>query len=307
MESKKTMTPRSQPHKCRLSFPNNAELCYVICRSFLLGIELDEQIMTRKLSQQSSHAIAYVAADLTDDAFLGGGLNILQPQKGYRAGMDAVLLAAAVPAQAGELILEAGSGVGVAALCLARRVPGARVVGLEIQPNLVDIAVENSRRNCLTDNVEFVAGDILRTPAAIKSLSFDHFICNPPYFDRPGAYRLSDTDKHVSNMGTGAQLEDFIDWGLKRLKPRGRITLIHKAERLEDIIALCHGRVGDIRVLPVWPRAGEVAIRVIVSGQKGAKSPLKLLAGFAMHEEGLRYSRQAEAHLRDGAPIVMDA
>jgi len=245
-------------------------------------------------------------ADLTDDAFLGGELRFLQPRKGYRAGMDAVLLAASVPAGAGETAIEAGSGVGVAALCLAHRLPGVAVVGIELQPQLAAIAQRNRQRNNLTGDVEFVVGDILQTPAAIKERSFDHFMCNPPYFDQPGAYRRSETGKELSNMGAGARLEDFILWGIRRLKPRGRITLIHKSERLQEILALFEGRIGDTRVLPVWPRLGEPAIRVIVTGLKGGKSPLKLLPGFPMHEDGKRYSRQAEAYLRDGASIDLD-
>lgn len=243
---------------------------------------------------------------LTDDAFLGGDLKILQPQKGYRAGMDAVLLAAAVAARPGHTVIEAGSGVGVASLCLAYRTPGVRVTGIEIQPALKAIADANCRRNNLCSDVSFVVGDILSAPAGIKDVQFDHFMCNPPYFDQPGAYRNSKTGKQMSNMGTGAQLDDFIDWGIRRLKPKGRITLIHKAERLQDILALFHGRVGLTKVLPVWPRAGEAAIRVIVTGLKGAKSPLQLLPGFAMHADGRRYSREAEKILRDGAALAMD-
>lgn len=261
---------------------------------------------TPNLPPSGADQSADMTTELTDDAFLGGLLQILQPQKGYRAGMDAVLLAAAVPATASELILEAGSGVGVAALCLARRVRGVQVMGLEIQQNLVAIAENNAQRNGLTSDVTFVVGDILKTPASVKSMSFDHFMCNPPYFDQPGAYRRSEAGKEVSNMGTGAQLEDFIQWGLRRLKPKGRITLIHRAERLEEIISLFHGKVGDIRVCPIWPRLGDAAKRVIVSGQNGAKSPLKLLAGFAMHEPGRRYSREAERYLRDGAAISLE-
>ena len=96
---------------------------------------------------------------LTIDSVMGGRLKLIQPEKGYRVGMDAVLLAAAVPAKEGETALDAGAASGVAALCLAARVPGVQVTAIEIQPSLVEIGRANIALNGQARNVTLVQGD----------------------------------------------------------------------------------------------------------------------------------------------------
>ncbi len=244
--------------------------------------------------------------DLTCDAFLGGDLKIHQRRTGYRSGMDAVLLAAGVRATKGSHILEAGSGVGVTALCVARRLADCTVTGLEIDPVSVEIAQRNIEANSLLARVSIIEANIKDPPRPILERSFDHFMCNPPYFDDVEAFRPPPDAKLAGNVGIDARLKDWIDFGLKRLKPRGCITLIHRTERLDDILSLLRNRVGDIRLHPFWPRRGESAKRVLISGTKGALAPPRLLPGIPLHEEGRRYSREAEAILRAGNSLNLD-
>ncbi len=246
--------------------------------------------------------------ELTDDAFLGGSLQILQPKRAYRAGIDAVFLAASVPAKRGHTVLELGAGVGVASLCLARRVPGTKITGLEIQTDLVAIAQENVVRNDLQENVAIIEGDLGGLPADLTQQSFDHVIINPPYYEKDNAVGAPNQSKFVSKIGTGLLIEDWIASALKRLKPNGRLTMIHLAEQLDRLLACLDSKTGKAKVFPLWPKQNSSASRVVVTAVKGSAAPICLLPGMVLHLEGGRYTPEAEAILRQGeaCPIVFD-
>lgn len=246
------------------------------------------------------------AAKCSDDAFLGGMLQIFQPKKGYRAGIDAVLLAASIPAMAGETVLEAGAGVGVASLCLAARVSSVTITALELQPELVALARENVARNDRKQQIELFNGTVLNPPPAIATRQYDHFFCNPPFHEEEKGTKASYRQKELSNRGDEAKFEDWLSFGTARLRPGGRLTLIHKAERLPDIIATLSLKGGAIRIFPLWPRRGMAAKRVIVTAIKGSRSPLKLLSGLVLHEDGRQFTHDAEEVLRHGAAISLE-
>ncbi|WP_372799798.1 tRNA1(Val) (adenine(37)-N6)-methyltransferase [Paracoccus seriniphilus] len=240
-----------------------------------------------------------------EDGFLGGRLRIAQPARGYRSGADAVMLAAACPAQTGQRVLELGCGAGVASLCLGWRVPGLHLVGLEQQEDFSELARGNGARNGIALRV--MTGDLARPPAELKALSFDHVIANPPYF-------LSGTPAPLAGRAAARQevtpLSVWLDAGLRRLRPGGILTLIQRADRLDDLLVGLRGRAGAIAVLPIAARAGRQAGRVLLTAQKGARSPLRLLAPFVMHA-GAAHERDGEdltdiarAVLRDGQPIT---
>ncbi len=229
------------------------------------------------------------AAGLTRDGFLGGRLSVLQPRSGYRAATDPVLLAAATPARPGQSVLELGCGVGVASLCLLARLPDLRVTGLERQPDYADLARRNAAENNLALTV--IDGDLARPTAALRALSFDHVILNPPYFREGHGTPARDPGREAA-FREETPLAVWIDAGLRRLSPGGRITIIHLAERLGDLLAALDGRAGSAAVLPVAPRTGRPASRVIVSARKGGKAPLRLMAPLILH--------QGDAHVADG-------
>lgn len=242
---------------------------------------------------------------LRHDGFLDGRLRIAQPVGGYLAGADAVMLAAACPAKAGESVLELGCGVGVALLCLGWRVPDLALTGLELQENYADLARQNADANGL--RAEIVTGDLEDMPLVLRQRSFDHVIANPPYF-------LGGTPAPDGGRGTARHeataLELWIAAAQKRLKPKGRLTLIQRADRLSGILAALHPVAGAITVLPIAARAGREAGRIIVSAKKGARTPLRLLAPFVMHEknehlqDGEDLSPAARAVLREGRALV---
>ena len=244
---------------------------------------------------------------MTDDGFLDGRLHILQPRDGYRAATDPVFLAAAVPAVAGETVLELGCGAGVALACLLHRVQ-VQATGLELQQEYADLAEQNMSRNGLA--AEIMRGDLAEMPAALKAQSFDHVMMNPPFFEAPRHSAPANAGKATAFLEGDIGLPDWISAGMKRLKPMGRLTIIHRAERLSDIMAGLE-KAGDIRILPLAARTSRPARRVIVQARKGAAGPLKLLAPLVLHEgeshaaDGDDFSKIARGILRDGNPLVI--
>lgn len=243
---------------------------------------------------------------LSRDAFLGGKLQIWQPRCGYRAGVDPVLLAAACPAKPGQSVLELGCGVGTALLCLAVRVPGLDLAGIDVQFDIVALARRNGAENGV--DLEIHDGDLAAIPAALRDRSFDQVIANPPYFLRetgsPAAH-----DNRETALGEVTPLAKWLDIARRRLKPKGWLTLIHRPERLTDICAGLSG-FGDISLLPVAPRQGRDASLLLVRARKGALGPVRLLPPFIMHEgdrhltDGDDYTGAARAVLRDGAALA---
>lgn len=245
--------------------------------------------------------------ELREDGFLGGRLRILQPARGYRAGADAVMLAAACPARAGDSVLELGCGAGVALLCLGARVPGLHLAGLELQPAYAELARRNAAANAIP--AELHQGDLARMPAELRSRSFDHVIANPPYFT--GGPPAPDAGRGRARH-EATPLPQWVEAGLRRLRPGGRLTLIQRADRLAAILAALSGPAGAIAILPVAARAGREAGRIIVSARKGARAPLRLLTPFVMHAKPSHAGDQedlteaAQAVLRGGAALSLE-
>ena len=246
------------------------------------------------------------AADLSEDRVLGGRITLRQPARGYRAAIDPVLLAAAVtPADAGETVLDLGCGVGTAALCYAARVPDCAVTGLELQPALADLARANAAANGLDGRVSVVTGDLTDPPAAVPGNGFARVMLNPPYLAPDAADPAPQAEKATATVEGGADLAAWIGFALSRLAPRGRLTLVHRADRLAEILALLDGRAGDIAVLPLWPKAGRPAKRVIVGGRKGAKGGAAVLPGLTLHTADGAYTEAADRVLRDAGNISL--
>ncbi|MDQ1900793.1 methyltransferase [Paracoccus sp. WLY502] len=244
-------------------------------------------------------------SDLTSDGFLGGRLRIAQPRRGFRSGADAVMLAAACPALGGQSVLELGCGAGVASLCLGWRVPDLRLVGLEAQADYADLARRNATANSIL--MEVITGDVARPPAVLRAQVFEHVIANPPYF--LGGTPAPDGGRAVARR-EDTPLAAWIDAALRRLTPRGIVTLIQRADRLDAILSALADRAGSVTILPVAGRTGREAGRVIVQAQKGARGPLRLLAPFVMHREPTHAGDRedltdaASAILREGLPLT---
>jgi tRNA1Val (adenine37-N6)-methyltransferase len=243
--------------------------------------------------------------DLTDDAFLSGRLRLFQPRKGYRAATDPVLLAAATPARAGQSVLDLGCGAGAAALCLAVRVPDLRLAGLELQPAYADLARRNALRNGTTMQIE--EGTVIRMPRSLRQ-GFDHVIANPPYYDPAGT--PSPVAARDQALRAQTPIGDWIGAGLTRLVPGGVLTLILSTPLVPAALAVLPPRGGSAVLLPLAPRDGRAAPRVILQARKGGRAGFRLLPPLVLHagpaHDGDResYTPLANAVLRGGADLL---
>lgn len=248
------------------------------------------------------------AEGLTRDAFLGGRITLLQPRRGYRAATDPVLLAAFTPARAGDAVLDLGCGAGAASLCLAARVPGLDLHGLEIQPFYADLARRNAALNGLPLTVH--EGDLRAMPRPLRARSFDLVLTNPPFHGAAGS--ASPEPGRATAHAETTPLADWIDAALRRLRPGGTLVLVHRACRLGTILAGLEGRAGGAEILPLAGRAGRPAGRVLVRARKASRAPLRLHPPFCLHAggahaaEGGRFTWQAEQVLRHMQPLLLD-
>jgi tRNA1(Val) A37 N6-methylase TrmN6 len=233
---------------------------------------------------------------LTSGTLLGGRVRHDQPREGHRTGIEPVLLAAAIPARAGERVLEGGSGVGTALLCLAYRVPGISGVGIERDAALAEIARDNAAANRFT-NLAFVAGDLLHFRAGG---TFDHALANPPWH-APAGTASPDAGRESAKRGPRGLLAAWARALAAPLRHRGTLTLVIAAARLPECLAVLEAAgCGSPAVLPLWPKPERAAKLVLVSGVKGGRGSCRLLPGLVLHRADGAYSNAAEVILRDG-------
>lgn len=241
------------------------------------------------------------APAVTEDRILGGRVTLRQPAKGYRAGLDAALLAAGCDAKAGERVLEPGCGVGAVMLAAAARRPGASFVGLERDPEAARLARHNIEANGLAARATVLEGDL--SSPALRGATFDAALCNPPFFDDPSQLRAP----HPAKAGAwiaDAGLAAWTRFLVKTVREGGTITLIHRADRLADLTALLSPKAGSIQVRPVHPFADAPASRVLVRAVRTGRAPLKLLPPLILHERGgAKHTAEAEAILRGEADL----
>lgn len=239
---------------------------------------------------------------LTHDAFLGGLLHLWQPRKGYRAGVDPVLLAATIPAVSGQRVLELGCGVGAAVLCLAARVQGLTLTGVEREATYAALAERNGQ-----GALDVVQADLGALPLTLRQRQFDHVLANPPYWRREASVAASDPMREAA-LGEETPLALWVQTGAKRLAPKGLLHIIHRAERLPDILAALPHDMGSIEVLPIAARQGRAAERVIVRARKSGRADFRLHAPLILHRgdthiDGDQYTGPIRDALRTGAAL----
>ena len=231
------------------------------------------------------------------DMFLDGRVRVAQPENGFRAGLDAVMLAACVPAKSGQMALELGSGVGTVSLCLAARVPGVVLTGVEQDAALVRLAQDNAAANGA--DARFVAGDVFALPPDLKR-DFDQVFCNPP-FHAEG--QVSPDAARAIALMDGGKLAGWLKLGLQRTVSGGYFTAILRADRLNEALAALPER--GVCAVPLWPRAGEAPKRVIVQARKGSGAPFALLPGLVLHTQDGGWTPEADGILRRGEALAL--
>lgn len=240
--------------------------------------------------------------ETTEDRLLGGRVKFRQPARGYRAAVDPVLLAAAVPARPRQTIVDLGAGAGAATLCLASRVDNISVIGVERNRQLAALFSDNVAENCLGERVTVVREDVaafnLPPPGA------DHVMMNPPY-RKGGSGTRHDADWHNDATIEGElDLAAWVKIALRCVRPKGELTVIHQVDRLADLIAAMQVGAGEITILPLWPKAGVAARRAIVRARRGVRGGAVLLPGLILHNADGSFTDSAEAILRGGEPFA---
>lgn len=240
--------------------------------------------------------------ELTDDAFLGGRVQAWQPAQGFRAGLDAVTLAAAVPARAREHVCELGSGVGIASLCLAARVPGLHVTAVEIDEDLAALAQANGERN--KANLTAVVTDILKRPRTLARQSFHHVFTNPPYHDIARGTRAPEAGKARATSTHSADLVTWLRFARALTRPKGTVTAILPPDQLATALSALAPEGHGAEIIPLWPNHGAPAKRIIIRTRMNSKAPLQLLAGLVLHTPAGKPTAEAEAVLRHGEALI---
>jgi len=241
----------------------------------------------------------------TEDLLLGGRVRLRQPAVGYRVAIDSVFLAASVPAEPHQLVLDVGCGPGAAMLCLAARVPQCRIVGLEMQRDLVRLAGDNAILNAMEARVSVMIGDLLHPPPRLSPGAFDHVMANPPFNERGRATAPTAAGKADATIEGDADLAAWVRFSLAMVRSKGTVTFIHRADRIDALVGQIAGRAGEVVVFPLWAGEGKAASRVLVRARKQVAAPARLAAGLALHQPDGRFSPAAEAVLREARGIEL--
>ena len=241
----------------------------------------------------------------TIDKLLGGKLRIKQPARGYRIGIDTVLLASAIKPKAGAKVLDLGCGVGGISLCLLSNHLSISVVGMDLDSDLVEIATENILTGGFEERFIPLTGSVSDPHKSLAPNTFDLIITNPPYLESSSSNPSPEKRKNSANIETEVDLGTWLNFSAKFLKPGGSISLIHRADRLDQILALMRKSFGGLSVYPLWPKTGRPAKRVIVSGIKGSASPTKILPGAIIHNADGSYTAPVQAALT-GEKLLAD-
>jgi tRNA1(Val) A37 N6-methylase TrmN6 len=246
------------------------------------------------------------AADLTEDAFLGGQLRLKQKRSGHRAGHDAILLAAATEARAGDRVVDLGAGIGTAGLALAWRVPGISLSLVEIDPELAELARANAAANGIS--AEAIVLDVAADAQAFAAHglvpdSVDHVLMNPPFNDSTRHRGSPDQARQVAHVATGETLDAWVHAARRILRSSGVLTLIWRADGIAEVLAALSRGFGSVSVLPVHGEAGRPAIRVLVRAVKGGRAPTRLLPGLMLNDES-RVPKKEVMDILEGRAIL---
>ncbi len=252
-------------------------------------------------TKKNANFVPLEKIDYEETYLLNGRVVCLQTKNGYRVAIDPVFLAAAIDANSGDRVLDVGSGTGAASLCLAARVKGVEITGIEIQPEYAEMARKSASLTGVKKQIDFITADLMALPKSKIFREFDHVMTNPPYLIEGRGRLPPDKAKALANFESHVTLDQWISHCLRMTRSRGTFTIIHRADRLEHVIASITGVLGDIVVFPLWPSQKSRnknepinANRVIISGRKGVNSPGVLSSGISLHEDqGGQYTREA--------------
>lgn len=230
--------------------------------------------------------------EYTLDHLLNKQVQILQPVNGYRASTDAVFLAAFIKnIKKGDNILDVGSGTGAVSLCLAKHFPDNDITGLEIQPDLVWLSQQSAALNNFA-NLNYINADIRSKKSVLHPCSFSHVITNPPYYQN--TFQSPNAGKAFAHAHQDFNLEGWLKFCLKMLRPFGRLFMINRPEALEETLKILSKRAGAVEIFPVYSKPDQPAKRIILAAQKDSKTPLKIHPPFYIHNPDGSHTKDAD-------------
>jgi tRNA1(Val) A37 N6-methylase TrmN6 len=248
--------------------------------------------------------------EITEDAFLGGQLQLRQPKSGHRAGHDAMLLAAATSVRSGDRVVDFGAGVGAAGLALAKRVSGIEIVLVEIDERLAELARGNAAANGIEAGV--VAMDLASSPgvfaaAGLSPDSVDVILMNPPFNDSARHRSSPDKSREIAHVADAATLERWTHAARRILKSGGVLTLIWRADALMEVLAALERGFGSLAILPVHGDPTAPAIRVLIRAVKGGRAPTQIYASIMLNDESGVPNKQVQEILagKGALPLAM--
>jgi tRNA1(Val) A37 N6-methylase TrmN6 len=242
--------------------------------------------------------------ETTIDTFLGGRIHVCQPRQGFRAGLDSVMLAAAVPAKSGDSVCDLGAGVGTAALCLAARIGGLHITAVEIDEKLAALAQTNAERNACAQSFNALSADVLKRPRALKRQSFRHVLTNPPYHDIARGTRAPAAAKARATSSHASDLIAWLRFARALAHPQGMVTAITPPEQIPQALQALSPEGRGVEIIPLWPKEGAPAKRAIIRVRMNARAPLLMQPGLVLHRPDGKPTEEAEAVLRHAAALT---
>lgn len=232
----------------------------------------------------------------TIDNFLGGFIKLKQMKNGLRVTSDAVLLAAEIPDEAEGTLLDVGCAGGIIAISIAKRAAKINAIGIDVQPELIEIACENAQINNVSLKVKFKVADIMKKET-LKGCQFDFVITNPPFYSE--ANQNKQMEKFIANHENSPQmLENWLNASIKHLKPKGKIITINKTENLPEILTVMSKKIGNIKIKPIYSKQNKNAERIIVSGIMNSKTKLVIEEPIIVHNQNGSFTEKTEKILR---------
>ena len=231
---------------------------------------------------------------------------IRQPEEGYRTAIDPVLLAAAIEAGPSERVLDVGCGTGAASLCLATRIPGARITGIDSMVEFIELARESVALNKLESPPEFEVVD-LKDYLSVDP--FDHVITNPPYWAKDTGNSSPDPLKRAATVESTMTLAEWIDTCFQLLRPGGLFTMIHSRERLKEVRSLIAPLAAAAVIHPIWPnrrrkRSKRFLIQAVTADAQSStisRGGVHMADGLVLHQANGTYTDEADQILYSGA------
>lgn len=214
------------------------------------------------------------------------------------------MLAAAVPALPGDSVCDLGAGVGTASLCLAARVAGVHITAAEIDEQLAALAQSNAQHNEGAQSFHVVTADVLKRPRTLKRQSFQHVLTNPPYHDIARGTRAPATQKARATSSHASDLIDWLRFARALAHPQGMVTAILPPEQIPPALRALSPEGQGVELIPLWPKEGAPAKRMIVRVRMNARAPLVLQPGLVLHHPDGKPTEEAEAVLRHAAALT---